>query len=108
MTSACKTHERHEHQHGQNCGHLKVQWADETGYLHDGHLHRQHGEHWDESSIPVSARNPDTCQQVACAVHAEDQPMVPHGDHMDRVVNGRLHHEHAGHCDDHGPVQVLG
>jgi hypothetical protein len=32
---------------------------------------------------------------------------VPHGDHMDFLVNGHLHHKHGDHCDDHGPVTVL-
>jgi hypothetical protein len=25
---------------------------------------------------------------------------------MDYLVNGRLHHVHGNHCDDHGPVEV--
>jgi hypothetical protein len=33
--------------------------------------------------------------------------MVPHGDHMDYLVNGRLHHRHGDHCDDHGPVTIV-
>jgi hypothetical protein len=33
---------------------------------------------------------------------------LPHGDHVDYLVGGRLHHPHEGHCDDHGPVDVLG
>jgi hypothetical protein len=31
---------------------------------------------------------------------------VPHGDHTDHLVAGHLHHEHGGHCDDHGPINV--
>jgi hypothetical protein len=31
---------------------------------------------------------------------------VPHGDHVDYLVDGHLHHAHGDHCDDHGPVQV--
>jgi hypothetical protein len=30
---------------------------------------------------------------------------VPHGDHVDYLVNGRLHHQHGNHCDDHGPLE---
>ena len=33
---------------------------------------------------------------------------VPHGDHVDYIVNGRLHHQHGDHCDDHGPVEIVG
>lgn len=32
---------------------------------------------------------------------------VPHGDHIDYLVDGRLHHPHDDHCDDHGPVEVV-
>jgi hypothetical protein len=31
---------------------------------------------------------------------------VPHGDHVCYLVNGHLHFPHAGHCDDHGPLQA--
>jgi hypothetical protein len=31
---------------------------------------------------------------------------VPHGDHIDYLVDGHLHHPHGQHCDDHGPVQL--
>jgi hypothetical protein len=31
---------------------------------------------------------------------------VPHGDHVDYLVNGRLHHTHGDHCDDHRPMQL--
>ncbi len=27
---------------------------------------------------------------------------VAHGDHLDYLVDGHLHHPHDGHCDDHG------
>ena len=32
---------------------------------------------------------------------------VPHGNHIDYLVNGRLHHPHGDHCDDHGPLSVV-
>jgi G3E family GTPase len=31
---------------------------------------------------------------------------VPHGDHIDYLVDGHLHHPHGDHCDDHGRVQL--
>ncbi len=31
---------------------------------------------------------------------------IRHGDHMDYIVDGRLHHPHEGHCEDHGPVAL--
>jgi UDP-2,3-diacylglucosamine pyrophosphatase LpxH len=41
-------------------------------------------------------------------VHGPDcgHPAVPHGDHVDYLVAGHLHHPHGTHCDDHGPVVV--
>ena len=32
---------------------------------------------------------------------------VTHGDHIDYIVDGRLHQQHGDHCDDHGAVEVL-
>jgi hypothetical protein len=31
---------------------------------------------------------------------------VPHGDHVDYLVDGHLHHVHNGHCDNHGPIDL--
>lgn len=33
--------------------------------------------------------------------------MVPHEDHMDFLVDGRLHHPHGKHCDDHGLLDAI-
>jgi hypothetical protein len=32
---------------------------------------------------------------------------VPHGDHIDYLVDGHLHRAHLGHCDDHGPLETV-
>lgn len=32
---------------------------------------------------------------------------VIHDDHIDYIVDGRLHHPHKSHCDDHGPITIL-
>lgn len=34
-------------------------------------------------------------------------PRVIHGDHVDYIVDGRLHFPHVTHCDDHGPIRLL-
>jgi hypothetical protein len=31
---------------------------------------------------------------------------VPHGDHVDYLVDGHIHRPHGAHCDDHGAVQT--
>jgi hypothetical protein len=31
---------------------------------------------------------------------------VPHGDHVDYLVGGHLHHSHEGHCDNHGSLKA--
>ena len=40
--------EQHEHEHGPDCGHLAVEHGDHVDYVHDGHRHAIHGEHYDE------------------------------------------------------------
>jgi zinc transport system permease protein len=36
------------HQHGEDCGHVAVRHGDHVDYVHDGHRHAPHGEHYDE------------------------------------------------------------
>jgi zinc transport system permease protein len=38
----------HQHAHNRECGHPKVEHDDHVDYVHDGHLHAAHGDHWDE------------------------------------------------------------
>jgi zinc transport system permease protein len=38
----------HVHQHGPDCGHVAVRHGDHVDYVHDGHRHAVHGEHYDE------------------------------------------------------------
>ena len=106
---SCNTHAPHDHDHNESCGHTRVQHEDHIGYLHDEHLHCEHDGHYDEHSIDVSGANPDTCHPIECD-GSHDQhgcEKVPHGDHWDYLHNGRLHHLHNGHCDDHGPVLIV-
>jgi hypothetical protein len=102
-------HDQHEHVHGNSCGHTKIQHHDHVDYLHDGHLHAAHDGHYDEHVLEVNATNPAACAPTACECRHEDcdHEMVPHGDHQDYLVDGRLHHKHGDHCDDHGPVKVI-
>lgn len=107
----CDQHHDHTHQHGPGCGHTPIRHKDHVGYLHDGHLHRPHADHVDEHVIEVSAQNPAGCRPIAAKCHQHGpgcgHEPVPHGDHIDYLVDGRLHHPHEGHCDDHGPLEVL-
>jgi hypothetical protein len=32
---------------------------------------------------------------------------ICHNGHIDYIVDGRLHHPHITHCDDHGPITVV-
>jgi hypothetical protein len=107
-------HADHAHRHGADCGHTAIRHEDHVDYLHDGHLHHAHGGHVDEHAIGVDANNPDDCTpQHACDGHAAEHrhgpdcghEAVPHGDHVDYLVKGHLHHPHGDHCDDHGPVE---
>jgi hypothetical protein len=112
---ACNTHQDHAHQHGAGCGHTAVRHGDHVDYLHDGHLHHAHNGHYDEHSIEESAVNPAACTgghscsgHVAGHVHGAGcgHEAVPHGDHIDYLVDGHLHHQHNGHCDDHGRLAL--
>jgi hypothetical protein len=103
-------HPDHTHQHGPSCGHTAVCHDGHVDYLHDGHLHHMHGDHVDEHVIEVSDTNPSRCTPETRCSHTHGpgcgHEPVPHGDHVDYLVDGRLHHPHNGHCDDHGPVKL--
>lgn len=61
-------------------------------------------------AVSVSERNPVGCAPTSghdfFHRHGEGcgHPAIEHGDHLDYVVEGRLHSPHGGHCDDHGPA----
>ena len=40
--------DEHPHEHGTDCGHPAVPHGDHVDYVHDGHRHAVHGEHYDE------------------------------------------------------------
>ena len=110
-----KIHENHTHEHGPACGHVGIVHEGHVDYLHDGHMHHQENGTVEEHALAVTATNPADCTPAhACAgheaghVHGPDcgHPAVPHGDHVDYLVDGHLHHPHGDHCDNHGPVQV--
>lgn len=111
-------HENHDHQHGEGCGHTAIRHGDHLDYLHDGHLHHQNADgSVEEHTLDVTAANPDGCTAPDHACAHEDghhhgpgcgHEAVPHGDHVDYLVDGRLHHPHGDHCDDHGPVERAG
>jgi hypothetical protein len=107
---------QHLHVHGPNCGHTAVKHDDHTDYLHDGHLHHLHGDHVDDHRIEVTSANPTRCTpEHHCTGHDKTHvhglncghESIPHGDHVDYLVDGHLHHAHGDHCDDHGVLQVL-
>jgi hypothetical protein len=104
-----QTHETHTHVHGENCGHTRIKHGDHFDFLHDGHLHAKHQGHYDECTLEVSDANPDACAEAKCDCSHDscEHERVPHGNHTDYLVGGRLHFRHDGHCDDHGSIQVL-
>lgn len=107
-------HPNHAHKHGPNCGHTGIQHGDHVDYLHDGHLHHMGPNGVEEHKLEVTAENPSECNSGhQCSGHEADHQhgpgcgheAVPHGDHIDYLVDGHLHHVHEGHCDDHGKVK---
>jgi hypothetical protein len=111
MPSANRTHV-----HGPGCGHIAVQHEGHIDYLDEGHLEHVEDGGTDEHVIEVSATNPDRCDSKHRASgHNEahrhgpgcGHEAVPHGDHLDYLIDGRLHHPDGDHCDDHGPLRVV-
>lgn len=107
-------HSDHPHLHG-DCEHVAVRHRHHTDYLHDGHLHAMHDGHIDEHRLPVTITNPAACTpHHRCGAHDATHAhgmgcghdAVPHGDHIDYLVAGHLHHAHSAHCDDHGVLAV--
>jgi hypothetical protein len=108
-------HEEHAHAHGAGCGHTAIHHDGHTDYLHDGHMHHVAGGRVEEHAIAVTGANQDVCTPThACAAHDRahthgpgcGHDTVPHGEHVDYLVHGHLHHPHEGHCDDHGVVHT--
>ncbi|HEY4426895.1 MAG TPA: hypothetical protein VGN08_01670 [Solirubrobacteraceae bacterium] len=65
--------------------------------------------------VPITDINPGDCTPGHdCAEHEADHEHGPdcgheavrHGDHVDYVVGGHLHHPHGDHCDHHGAVET--
>jgi len=46
--------ERHEHEHGADCGHPAIEHGHHVDYLHDGHRHAPHEGHYDEHDPTLS------------------------------------------------------
>ena len=116
MATTHHVHDAHTHQHGPNCGHRAILHDDHQDYLHDGHLHHLHDDHVDEHVLTDGPANPAGCTPThACRGHEATHrhgsgcghEAVPHGDHVDYVVNGHLHFAHGSHCDDHGAVRLV-
>jgi hypothetical protein len=110
-------HPDHPHSHGPGCGHTGIRHEGHVDYLHDGHLHHMRDDgQVEEHAVAVSSTNPDSCTPGHdCDVHTKGHvhgpgcghEPVPHGDHIDYLVDGHLHYCHGDHCDDHGPVDVV-
>jgi hypothetical protein len=114
LTSPVIHHERRSHHHGPGCGHTGIVHEGHIDYLHDGHLHHVKGGKVEEHALAVNNTNPaDRTPKHACTGHDKTHkhcpnfghPAVPHGDYVDYLVDGHLHHPDGDHCDDHGPVK---
>ena len=114
----CAHHPNHAHQHGPGCGHTGLMHEGHVDYLHDGHLHHMMPDGTvEEHTLAVDGTNPATCTKGhVCSGHEAGHvhgpgcghQAVPHGDHTCYIVDGHLHHPHGGHCDNHGPVSLVG
>jgi hypothetical protein len=113
---SCKVHDSHNHTHGSGCGHIAIKHDGHTDYLHDNHMHHVHDGHVDEHSLSINQDNAAGCTPAhSCKGHAKTHThasdcghaSVPHGDHIDYLVDGHLHSPHHEHCDDHGTIQLI-
>ena len=50
--------ERHQHEHGPNCGHPAIEHEHHVDYLHDGHRHAPHEGHYDEHNPLKTPEDP--------------------------------------------------
>jgi len=107
-------HSSHEdHTHNSSCGHTAIHHAGHIDYLHNEHLHNVHMGHIDDHTLEVTANNPALCNTHLCSKHNNSHAhgkncgheAIPHGDHLDYIVDGHLHHPHMGHCDHHGSLE---
>ena len=103
------------HEHGSECGHQAVEHEGHVDFLHDGHMHHAHEGHQHEHRFAVNSSHP-AAEQLIVHVdgHAHDHMKdgahmrVQHGDHFDYIHDGKLHHPHGDHVDDHGDVKLIG
>src|SRR5262245_28686245 len=102
------THANHAHTHGNDCGHKRIAHEGHEDFLHDGHLHHVRGDKIEEHVIAINSKNPGACTpDHGCEGHDEEHmhgprcghDAVPHGDHVDYLVEGHLHHPCDEHCD---------
>ena len=103
------------HAHGKACGHQAIEHGGHVDFLHDGHLHHTHAGHLDEHALEISSTHPES-EELVARVTTDDHPhghtgeehaSVQHGSHTDFVHEGRLHHVHGDHIDDHGEVKLV-
>ncbi len=108
--------DNHSHKHGENCGHTKIKHSGHIDYLHNGDLHHNQDDDVQKHLIEVSKINPIRCTpRHFCRGHKKDHQhgdgcgheAVPHGDHLDYIVDGHLHNPHGEHCDNHGNIEVV-
>lgn len=104
------------HVHSPGCGHIAVRHKDHVDYLDHGHLQHVDDGRTEDHVVEISSVNPDRCDPKHRASGHDEKhrhgpgcghEAVPHGNHIDYLVDGRLHHSHGDHCDDHGPLTVV-
>ena len=76
-------HNGHNHQHSENCNHVREKHLDHWDYQHDGHDHHMQGTHAHEAKLKVH-KNHSHIHGNGCG-------------HQTRVHAGRLEFNHDGH-----------
>lgn len=106
-------HVNHVGVHAESDGHLVIMHDGHADHLHDGHLHSVHGDHVDEHVLEITAANPadESLGKAEDTDHMHgskdcEHPRIQHGDHIDYIHDGHLHHVHGDHVDEHGAIQI--
>ncbi|MFC8502716.1 metal ABC transporter permease [Pedococcus sp. NPDC057267] len=70
--------ERHDHEHGPDCGHPAVAHGDHVDYLHGDHRHAAHEGHWDEHAAHEAHGDEVAADVVAPGASRDDQDEHAH------------------------------
>jgi hypothetical protein len=93
---------QHTHEHGEKCGHKRVQHGDHWDYKHNNEYHHAHKDHVDFHGQTKEGRalaSSGPVHKDHDHKHGKDcgHKRVKHGDHWDYLHGNHYHHGSAEH-----------